>query len=252
MNTKKIILLAVCAVPCLWQGTLLCLSETPWIDPIASTEAIAQALENKGKVATIDGRDSAGFTGLMLAAQKEDPTRVEMLIKHGANINLQSNADYSKQTALHLALQNADYAPQKSPKVVRLLLDKKADLMIRDAGGIPAVHCLMNIRSYPLRKEIMTLILSSAKDDAAKKQLINAQDKRGNTMMHMMVQNRDRDGLQQFLNMNKKLIDPKIKNNKKQTVADTAMQMNVPEITGIICKSGLWQCGTMIQTPLDF
>lgn len=225
------------------SGLLVALSETPWIDQVASYEIIALALQNKGRVPTIDKRDSQGYTGLMRAAQKEQYPIVKILIDHGASVNLKSKDKNSLQTALHLALQNAEYSPKESPKIVKLLIDKKADLFALDAGKIPAVHFIMNIsNNYDLRKQIFDIILAFAKNDDERKKLVNVQNSDGNTMLHMMVQNRDRKGLKQFLKEYKQYVDPKIQNKKKLTVLGMARQTNVPEVTGVICNSGLWKC----------
>lgn len=216
------------------------LSDEPWVQPSVDMVAIKSALYEKGKVASIDVRDSAGFTGLMRAAQNENVELVELLLAHGAQVNLTSNAPESNQTALHLALQSAEYLPNASPRVVQLLIEHGADPLIKDKGGIPAVHGVLYISRYDLRKRILDMLLRSVSTEQVRRQLINTQNNFGDTMLHMMIQNRDRMGIEQFLHDYRKLIDPKVKNKKNQTAFDVALQMNIYDIVDILADSGLW------------
>ena len=100
--------------------------------------------------ATVDARDATAkrnnkslkWTPLMIAVQNNSPAAtVKILLQHGANPNLQD--DVFGDTPLGWS---AGWGFQRVPdlKVVELLLDHKADLNLRNFGGMTLLNTLKN------------------------------------------------------------------------------------------------------------
>ena len=125
----------------------------------------------KGDVATIkhlldtgtdaNGYDSEGVTALMRAAEAGHTNVVEVLLKHGANVNLRDKT--RGMTALMVS------AAEGHTRVVERLLAAKAEVNAKDDNlGATA---LMGAAEYG-HTEVIALLLAAGAD-------ANAQDKRG-------------------------------------------------------------------------
>jgi|GEM_PF-5845824 len=63
---------------------------------------------------SLDRKDSSGFTELMSASMSRDETTIELLLRHGADPDIEND---NGETALMLAIENADY---RSVKILSL------------------------------------------------------------------------------------------------------------------------------------
>jgi ankyrin repeat protein len=148
---------------------------------LADFEALQQAAD-EGKVETlktllrrnlglINMRDKGGLTLLHRAAIKGQTDIVELLLKEGANLEIQTNRG---RTALQTAAKHGHV------DVARLLLEKGADPERTNHGGMTALHTAVNY-SYI---DIIKLLLE-------KGATLDTQNKEGRTALHMGVQNSD-------------------------------------------------------------
>ncbi|MES1903053.1 MAG: hypothetical protein MHPSP_002438, partial [Paramarteilia canceri] len=78
--------------------------------------------------------DNNGNSALHLAAQKNCVTSLEILIKHGANID---RANYAGKTPLHYSLEN------ECDDTADLLLLNSANVMLQDLRGYNAIDLFM-------------------------------------------------------------------------------------------------------------
>jgi len=87
-----------------------------------------------------DVRGPSGRTRLMYCAEKGDVGRMEWLIRHGANADIQ---DYAGYTALHLAISNWQM------EAAFALIVAGANLNLKTmADGLGAQDCIYNRRTY--------------------------------------------------------------------------------------------------------
>ncbi|MCK4817176.1 ankyrin repeat domain-containing protein, partial [bacterium] len=112
--------------------------------------AIAELLLEWGVEVDLKNKNNGG-TALYFAAQQGNLDSVELLLKNGAGVNLQS---YDKGTALHVAAQLGHN------NVVKLLLENGASLNARNGEGMTALMLAV----YYNHKDIVQFLLSKGAD----------------------------------------------------------------------------------------
>ena len=153
------------------------LSESSKTDLIRAVEAcdparLADLLDEPTHKAKIDAQDLFGFSALHRACQtmtsgvklgQKSPEGIacaQMLIEHGANVNLHTTDEQWSQTPLHLAVSSL--APQD--EICRMLVDANVDLCAVDTyGGTPLHNAAMGTHVAQLR-----VLVTHPNFDAAK------------------------------------------------------------------------------------
>jgi len=135
-----------------WGSLLHCASE---INPGHWSETVM------GLIADINVRDAKGQTVLHRAS---NPQFVQALLAKGADINAQNAAGH---TALMLRTHVDETA--------RLLIERGADVSIRDARGLTVLHKVVSENLIPLAK----LVIERKAD-------VNAVDANGKTALHLL------------------------------------------------------------------
>ncbi|WP_310732692.1 ankyrin repeat domain-containing protein [Wolbachia pipientis] len=105
----------------------------------------------------MDDSNNNGYTPLHIAAQKRLDNIVQLLLKHGANVDATTKEGY---TPLHVAAQKAH-----NKRVVQLLLDGGAGVNVKDNKDYTPLHDAAQSGS----KDVVQLLLGHGAD-------INAQD----------------------------------------------------------------------------
>ena len=96
------------------------------------------------KVKDIDAQCNYG-TALMAASFKGYTSIVELLIKHGANINA---TDLNGVTALHYAVRFTNF------EMVKLLVEHKADVHVKDSKGLSPLDYAKQFNNDEIFKNI--------------------------------------------------------------------------------------------------
>jgi len=91
-----------------------------------------------------------GYSPLYLAATLNQIDTMKELIKSGADVNL---VDYEEKSALHYAAANG------LGDVIKLLVDNKADVTLKDSEGVTAEEAAENVKE----EEIVVFLQSCAK-----------------------------------------------------------------------------------------
>jgi len=112
----------------------------------------------------IDVLDDIGYSPLHWAARRDDIEKVDILLRHGAKVNVRARRN--RKTPLHLA------AYRSSPTVMSLLIDKGADLHAKDFRGYTPLHCSVH------RLDNARSLLRAGADP-------NIQDMMGTTPLHL-------------------------------------------------------------------
>lgn len=125
-----------------------------------------------------------GLTGLLLATGNSDLEMLQVLLKHGVNINQTSTLE-GGMAALHLAVFNND------EKAVQILCDNQADVNVNTHGQarITPLH-VAAWKGYPIIADILL---------AQEKININAQDGQGKSPLSFAVANRWFEIVKKFL-----------------------------------------------------
>ncbi|XP_050542500.1 ankyrin repeat domain-containing protein 27-like isoform X2 [Daktulosphaira vitifoliae] len=102
----------------------------------------------------VNSANIKGYTPLHIAAMYGQNSILNMLIKHGADINAETNSD--KFTPLHLAVQNFMHK-----SIIILLSTKKCDINKQDSSGSSALHYAC---SNGCNVDIIVLLLKNGGD----------------------------------------------------------------------------------------
>ncbi|KAF2881524.1 hypothetical protein ILUMI_24658 [Ignelater luminosus] len=113
----------------------------------------------------IDKKDNRGNTPLHLASAKNKTDTVELLISHGANLNIVNNA---RETALRHCITNEN--------IVDLFISHGADVNIPNYCNDTILHILIRNGHNKIAEKVL---LSGAVN--------NIQDKKGNTPLHLAL-----------------------------------------------------------------
>lgn len=202
-------------------------------DPI--TNALAQAL---GKEVTPDFLDTISNTswGLEFGQDVNERNAKGYAGVHIAAI--QGNPDYMQELIdkkADLSLKDPKYG--SSPlhlaatygfvDVVRLLLRNKAPVTVTNNNGQTVLMALLGIRSLIDRAGF----IQEAVDQGAH---INAQDNQGNTLLHYSVMTGDVEWIKMLLRQFGNIIDRSLKNNAGKTALDIAKERNYGDIVSLL------------------
>lgn len=179
-----------------------------WFDVNVSTAAIAQVLERDPDV---NARNDYGLTGLMFAAGNSEYDRVQLLLSHGAQVNLQSGEE--GDTALHIACYNGNFPDEV--KIIELLIANGADVTIANKDGQHAIHYALQIDNLATRLCVFRLLVLAGEN-------INAQNNEGNTVLLLSVEMMQKDWIAQLVQEFGSSIDLSIKNKAGETALDRA------------------------------
>ena len=156
-----------------------------------------------------------GNTALMTASMIRNRPIVELLLDHGADINIR---DKDGKTALMLMYS---HSLNEDNDITRLLLERGADTNIRDKNGKTA---LMYVLRSPTLEDDLPLLLEHGAD-------INNQDKMGKTALMYATEMGDVIAVILLLKYG---ANKDIRNGLRQTARDIAIARNRPDMVAVI------------------
>ena len=169
--------------------------------------------------AHINSRTRLGTTPLLMALQGQnfkDGSVLRLLLEHGADVNLQSNAGW---TPLLRASFNA------APEVVRLLLEHGADINVLNNAGWTPLHRA----SFNAAPEVVRLLLEHGAD-------INVPDEDGWTPLHWASSNR---GLEIVRVLIEHGADVEAKNKNDETALQVATDRGHDKVVELLREHGV-------------
>ncbi len=135
---------------------------------------IFEVLEKHKVVALGEGWDKkTGLNGLMLAVMRGDKSKVNSLISRGVNVNDRSRDAYG-YGPLHFAVLHQKLA------MIRLLLENKARVDLRDNFGSTPLHMVAFVSSDVLSKSIIEVLIKNGAD-------LSTKNKNGETLVDILV-----------------------------------------------------------------
>lgn len=197
--------------------------------------------------ADINTQEASGDTPLHWAAMKGNKEIVELLLTYGANFNAKNN--YS-QTPLFLAINTGN------KEIIKLLLNSGSDVNAQDdekKTPLWRACVIASLSASNADKEILELLIASganvnAKNNSipplfgagtigvaefliAKGAIIHTRKPDGDTLLHHFVICDNKEMILFYLD---KGVDKNIANNRNETAADLAQQLNLLEVTDLI------------------
>ena len=156
--------------------------------------------------ARISTLDESNYSALHTAVKYNYIELAKLLLDYGADVNLQS---IFNGTPLHIAVDNKNY------DIAKLLLDYNASVSIPDRLGYTSLHSAVRI----MRPDFIKLLLQYANEN-----IIDIQNKYGNTPLHLAALLDDMNSIETLL-----LYKPNIKihNNDNETPIDIAYDDNI-------------------------
>jgi ankyrin repeat protein len=125
---------------------------------------------------------------LFEAVSKSDSAKVEILLNGGGNPNLRKKFGFLEMSMLILAVQHGDV------KIVKLLVDHKAEINFRDAFKTTALMYAANKGNKPIVE-----ILIAGKAD------VNAKDDQGNSVLSAAKESKNEQVIRLIEKLSKKL-----------------------------------------------
>ncbi len=181
-----------------------------WFSPTASLDDIRSEVsdgkDQYGKVLDLNATDTFGNTGVMRAVQIGDVKLLSLLIDNGADVNIRNLKD-DDQTALHFAMYNGD--SQKSFEYdgedgfIKILLKNGADPRITDKNNRTPLHLIQEVNDHKKRLDVSVALIrqvgelvakkikDTAEQNAAIVDFINAQNRDGDTILHLASSGND-------------------------------------------------------------
>lgn len=148
---------------------------------------IAELLLNEG--ADVNARTETGLTPLHIALKRGFKDLVDVFLKYDVDPNI---TEYENRSSpLHLATLNNHLAPKSEEMIIRALLQKGADVDLKQIDGKTPLHIAASTR-YLTNK--LTPLLEMECD-------VDCQDSKGKTPLHMACLNRNADNVQNLLNI---------------------------------------------------
>jgi len=181
-----------------------------WFSQIATPAQIQEEI-NQRKY-DINGYNMEGLTPLMYAITLSDIDRVKMLIAAGADVNLKDRGALNN-TALHMVGLKGNL--KNAVPIMELLLNAGADPKIRNRQGGTPVHYLWYSNFLDGRNAMLKMLLEHGVD-------INAQDDKGKTFIHQMVDRNDSLWYDQVLLAYGGIINLAIKDNNGRNAYEYA------------------------------
>lgn len=193
-----------------------------WLNNTKTEDDILTALNTKlpnssnERKKLVNMYDPYGYTALMLMASKGYLEAVRVLLEEGADPKQLSNND-ARLTALHSAVNAIDLT-NNGVEIIRVLLKYGADPATPNQLGNNAIHELRNVKDLQKRFAALQIMLDMPTAN------INAQNKSGDTLLHLAVLDGQKDFIYQLMN-NPTLwssIDLSIRNKRGQTAEELA------------------------------
>lgn len=192
---------------------------------------IARVAHLIAKGANANAQYKSGNTALIYSADSGNEEMVKLLLKAGAEVDTQHNGS----TALIAA------AKKGHKEIVKMLLDADANANRRDSNGDTALilaagfgtqgevsyfgHKQIGEHTIERYTEIVSLILNKANID------LNIQNKYGETALMLAAEHDHIDAVKKLLEHGANRF---LKNNRKQTAIDIALETKNPEIADLI------------------
>ncbi len=152
----------------------------------ASLDAIRTEL-NRG--VDVDERSTstyeklAGLTPLMQAVSWNDLARVQLLLKYKAGVNLHALNEQG-DTPLIMAIRTPTYGETEKAKkieIINLLFKQGALVDYKNNYGDTPFIAALDVSEMDMRKKVVDILIAGGAD-------INAQNRNGNTHLHIAIQ----------------------------------------------------------------
>lgn len=170
-----------------------------------------------------------GLNGIMLATIRGDSEMIKRLVAAPtSNINDHS-FDSDQFTALIFAVLH------RRPLMVELLLNLGANPLVVDAHGNTALHRAMQVPDFNVQKAMIDMLL---KNEKIRKELINKQNKNGQTIFHWLVRMNRADVLKYMVDTFGRYIDLELRDENRRTALGYAREIRRPEMAKLIEKLG--------------
>lgn len=182
-------------------------------------ELIKAYIDRGDGVVVLDEQDEDGRTPLHLAALNGDVETIKVLMKNGADIDIQDK--YDGNTALHFAANSA------CAEAVKTLVENGADVNIQDKYGKTAL-ILFASKYHDNRETINVLTRNGAN--------VNTQDEEGKTALHYAARNGNERTVKALVESGA-YVDTQDKNGK--TALHYAVDMGNVETVKILVENGI-------------
>lgn len=224
--------------------TIPSFSKYPWLNTMATIDEMRQVL--KQYPSYINVRNDQGYNGLMVAVDKCDVERAQLMIANKIDINALSD-DEQRSTALHMLVRKSRLIDQ-DVAMLKLLIKSGSNVNAKDAMGRTPLHWIGGIGD-PLAR---TLFLDVLMNNGAN---INAQDNNGQTMLYTTINYLWRDTSRIYdvkLTFDSWLgilfkkygskIDNKLRDKKNYSPIDYARELGFMTVIQFLCTTGKWPC----------
>ena len=183
-------------------------------------------LSSYQKVSVVNNFDINGLTYLMVAAMTNNFTQAEKYLADKGDISGVSN-DYFRYTALHYALVF------KNIKMVQWLLDHQASTDVQNARGYTPAQLFIAMGACEAKQpaaniDIFLKIIS--KDP----KVLNMQDSRGDTIIHILARRNNSALLKTLTNLYLNQIDITIRNKSYQNPLEIAERFGYTAVIDIL------------------
>jgi len=206
-----------------------------WFQPQASLIDIEHELE-RTQGAHVDSRNSFGQTGLMQAINYDQATTfgnfdartdlVRLLIKYGADVNARSieaprEEDHSfDNTAMHYVAIQTNFLNTIS--LLNLLVDEGGNINLKNSLGETPLMWTANLALLDDKRIITKAFIENLAD-------VNLQNNIGDTYLHILINNKDFNWVQELLDTFGSMFELSLKNSQGWTVMDYAVNTLQPE-----------------------
>lgn len=206
-----------------------------WFQPQASLIDIEHELE-RTQGAHVDDRNSLGQTGLMQAINYDQATTfgnfgartdlVRLLIKYGADVNARSieaprEEDHSfDNTALHYVAIQTNFL--NTIPLLNYLVDEGGNINLKNSLGETPLMWTANLALLDDKRTITKAFIENLAD-------VNLQNNIGDTYLHILINNKDFNWVQELLDTFGSMFELSIKNSEGWTALDYAKNTLQPE-----------------------
>lgn len=186
-------------------------------------------IDRLGIESPVNDYGTAGLTGLMIAALRNDLEYAQRLLDRGPEINLQSKGRDSN-TALHFSCLG------KAPEVAELLLKYNASVLVKNEQGNIPLHFSYRIADKKSRDQLINHFVDRGAS-------MNAANSDGNTLLHILINDVRLDKVKDHIAHFSDQINFSAKNKAGLTPLALAKTLRSKKIEEVIAQASEWVLG---------